>query len=418
MFSILTNLGPEVPIALFLMGIMGLRSKVWPKASVLINARPEKIFELIDVQDGKREDWGQTKTLTELVDVQRQHFRKTYTTTLTSGEPRSSSAMFSVRQRQPNAHLEIQREGLEGRSLNNELLSQYYDLTPEGEATRLTMTYEWGPRPLLAQLMARADLWGGAFRLKSMAENGTANNKPFQWITAGVAALTGLLSLIAFATFLGWSAAALLIVALFVHEFGHLLAYRMIGQPWGRMVFLPFVGAMAIPRMNYDSQGQVVFAALMGPGFSTLLALACAVQLTFAEQINGYIALLGLITIALNLFNLLPVEPLDGGIALRSVLNKVLGQRARFGLIGIGVAILGVGIAFSQLVLMIFGGLAIALNFNKRKIDAGLTPMPRWHVGVSLLSYVGLIVGYLALLFPFQDREVILEAVKSITNLG
>ena len=43
--------------------------------------------------------------------------------------------------------------------------------------------------------------------------------------------------------------------------------------------------------------------------------------------------------IGLNLFNLLPVEPLDGGVALRSVLAKLMGAHARFGLLAIGVLI-------------------------------------------------------------------------------
>lgn len=416
MFSILSNLGPEIPVALFLMGIMGLRAKVWPKASVVIKADPASVFEMIDVEHGKREDWGRTTTLTEMVDPERGTFRKTYSTSLTTGEVRNSSALFSVRAREIGKRLEIQREGLEGRSLNNELLSQTYELVPEGDATRLTTTYEWGPRPLLAQLVARADLWGGAYRLKALAETGVADNRAYQWITAAVAAVTGALSLVAFSMFLGWVASVMLIVALFVHEFGHLLAYRMIGQPWGRMIFLPFLGAIAIPRLHYSSQAQVVFSALMGPGFSMLLAVMCSLYAQYIDPDNAFIILLGVITILLNIFNLLPMEPLDGGIALRSVLNKVIGKYARFGLMAIGVAIAALGFALSQLVLIIFGVIAIAMNFRSRSIDAGLTSMSHWQVGASLAGYFGIIVGYIALLLSYKDLVSVFDTVKTVAS--
>ena len=416
MFSIFSNFGPEIPVALFLMGIMGLRAKVWPKASVLIKADAAAIFELIDVQHGKCEDWGRTTTLTEMVDPERGTFRKTYSTALTTGEVRHSSALFSVRQREPGKRLEIQREGLDGKSLNNELLSQTYELKQFGEATRLTTTYEWGPRPLLAQLVGRADLWGGAYRLKALAETGVADNKAYQWITAGVAAVTGAASLLAFSLFLGWVASVMLIVALFVHEFGHLLAYRMIGQPWGRMIFLPFLGAIAIPRLHYSSQAQVVFSALMGPGFSLLLAVLCSLYAQYVDPENTFVVLLGVITILLNIFNLLPMEPLDGGIALRSVLNKVFGKYARFALMAIGVAIAALGFAVSQILLIIFGVIAIAMNFRSRSIDAGLASLSRWQVGASLACYFGIIVGYIGLLMSYKDLLSVLDAVKTVTT--
>jgi Zn-dependent protease len=398
MYSIFANIGPEIPFSLFLMALLGLRAKVWPKASVFIRATPEAVFNLVDMIDGKREDWGRTSTHTELAEPARGIFRKTYTTTLTSGVAKSTSALFSIRSRQHADQLVVQREGLEGRSLNNELLSQSYMIKPHGAGCRLITTYEWGPRTLIAQIVARADLWGGAFRIKGLAETGRPVEWPYQVISAGVAVLTGLLSLAAFAVFLGWWASAMIIFALFIHELGHLLAYRLMGQPWGRMIFLPFLGAMAMPKLPFDSQGQSVFAALMGPGFSILLALACAFQIVLGQPVNTMLAVLGLITTALNIFNLLPVEPLDGGVALRSVLTKYMGKSARYGLMAIGLALAGVGIFMSQLLLVIFGGIAILFNIKDRTIDAGLSPLSRLQVVITFWAYVCMVTAYITLL--------------------
>jgi Zn-dependent protease len=404
MFSLISSIGPEIPLSLFLMSLLGLRAKVWPKASLFIRTAPEKLFELLDVADGKREDWGRTTTFTELADAERRIFRKTYTTTLASGVTRDMSALFSVRRHQSPQHLEIQREGLEGKSLNNELLAQRYEITPEADGSRLTLQYEWGPRPLIAQILARADLWGGIYRLRGLAERGVPEDRPFQIISAVVAIATGALSFGAFAMLVGGAASGILIAALFVHEFGHLLAYRLMGQPWGRMVFLPFLGAMALPRLRFDSQGQAVFAALMGPGFSVLLALLCTMYAaTFLDGGSKFIVLLGLISTALNIFNLLPVEPLDGGVALRSVLGKLMGRHARFGLIAVGLIIAGAGFIWSQILLVVFGGIAVFLNLRSRVIDGGLAPLSRFQVTVSFFCYCSLVATYVTL-FVFYVR--------------
>ncbi len=91
-----------------------------------------------------------------------------------------------------------------------------------------------------------------------------------------MALVTGVVSLYTFVIAFGWIIAPLLVVALLIHEYGHLLAYRLIGQPWGRLVFLPFLGAIAVPRMGFATQGQIVFAAMMGPAFSVIVPLLCA----------------------------------------------------------------------------------------------------------------------------------------------
>jgi Zn-dependent protease len=143
--------------------------------------------------------------------------------------------------------------------------------------------------------------------------------------------------------------------------------------------------------------------------------VACVLYAQYIDAENNIMILLGVITIMLNIFNMLPMEPLDGGIALRSVLNKVFGRYARFGLIAIGAAIAGFGLVMSQIVLVIFGGLAIAMNFRKRSIDAGLTSMSHRQVGVSLASYFGIIACYIGLLLSYRDVISVVEAVKAAT---
>jgi Zn-dependent protease len=217
-------------------------------------------------------------------------------------------------------------------------------------------------------------------------------------ITAGVAALTGVVTFATFAFAFGVVVAVLLGAALLIHEFGHLLAYRLIGQPWGRLVFLPFLGAVAVPRIGFTGQGQLVFAALMGPGFSVAVPAAAAVYVHAGLPAGEIAVAAGLVVCALNLFNLLPVEPLDGGIALRSVLARISGKYARFGLIAIGAAIAAIGWQIEQVLLLVFGGVAILANLRPRIIDPGLEPLSRLQVSIAAFAFMAIVGAYAVLI--------------------
>ncbi len=410
MFSIFSSIGPEIPFSLILLALMGLRFKVNPHVRLWIKSNPDKLFDLVDMQDGKSENWGRTVTSTRCLDAARQIYQKTYTTTLTTGVQQSFEAQFSIEERAAPHTLQIKREGLEGRSLNNELLHQVYAIAPGNGGSHLDITYNWGPRPLIAQLLARADLWGGIYRIKSLAETGRANERPYQLISAGVAVVTGVVSFAAFAILLDVVWATLIISALFIHEFGHLLAYRLMGQPWGRMVFLPFLGAIAMPRLPFNTQGQAVFAALMGPGFSVILALICTMPMLLWGEVEKYAIVAGLVAVYLNIFNLLPVEPLDGGVALRSVLSRLLGNWARFGLMATGAVIVLAGLYFSQIIIVIFGGIAILANLKSRTIDAGMQPLSTLQVCISFFGYVAILTAYLELAQFFGDQLLLITA--------
>ena len=425
MFSIFTHMGPEVPLTVFLLLLLAFRMKVTPRVSLWINISPEKLWPLLAVQDGKLENWGRTTILTELVDATTQTYRKVFTTTIGNAQSRQFQALFRVTENIENRSLELTRADLEGKSERNELLRLTHKLMPENAGTRLDTIYYWGPRPFLAQLLARADLWGGAYRIKGQAETGKPNERPYQIISAAITLVTMFVTLGTFAAMIGLALASkigtypavimglsvggLLIAALFVHEFGHLLAYKLIGQPWGRMVFLPFLGALAMPRLPFESQGQSVFAALMGPGVSVILGFACALPYFFGQPLHPILAILGLMTAGINIFNLLPAEPLDGGVALRSVLARLIGSKASWGLITIGVLITGLGLFYEQIGLILFGGTAILANIKPRKIDAGLTPLSSLQLCISAFAYVSIISAHVTFLNIFLAHGHLLK---------
>ena len=329
-----------------------------------------------------------------LIDPATQTFRMRYVTTLSTGMEQVSTADFRVAEHNEPNRLVLDRAGLDGKSENNQLMRIEADLASEGSGTRCRLAYHWGPRPLIAQLLARADLLGTVYRLKNYAETGEAEGWSDTLITLAVAAATGLVTLVGFGLWFGLETAIILVAALLVHEFGHLLAFRLIGQPWGRMVFLPFLGALAVPRLAYDTQAQSVFSALMGPAFSLVIPGLATLALFNGAGSAPLLITVAMVSVALNLFNLLPVEPLDGGVALRSIFAGLFGDKARFGLLLVGAVILAVGIYIKQPLFLIFGGLSILANFKPRLIDHGLAPLSRLETAISIFSFVAIVSVY------------------------
>ena len=120
-------------------------------------------------------------------------------------------------------------------------------------------------------------------------------------------------SIAAYAWAWGWTFAIGLVGLLFVHEMGHVVALRHRGVRAGAPVFLPFLGAFVRLKESPRSVYIEAESALAGPYAGTLGAFAVllAANGTGSEMLRG-LAFTGFL---LNLFNLLPVIPLDGGRA-------------------------------------------------------------------------------------------------------
>jgi Zn-dependent protease len=398
------QIGPEIPLILVLMALFGLRARVNVGVSLFVKASPERLWEIVNPTDGKTDNWGRINIVSRRIEGPGEIYEMTYSGPGAGGAVRSFQAKFGVSEREPLRRLVMVREGLQGRSVNNELLEIHHEIMPVTGGSRLSTRYVWGPRLLLAQLLARTDLWGGAYRLKGLAETGKPDEKAYFWINMMMALVTGLMTLVTFGFMLGMNFAIILVLALVVHEFGHLLAFRLVGQPWGRLVFLPFLGAVAVPRLPFESQAQSVFSALMGPGISAVMALLCLIPLAWGWHDAALFAIIGIITAGLNVFNMLPAEPLDGGVALRSVLARIMGAQAWLGLMALGVAIAIAGYFTGQLVLMLFGGLAVLANLRARKIDTGLAPLSTLQVCIAIFGYVAIAAAHYTLLFRFFDQ--------------
>jgi len=128
-------------------------------------------------------------------------------------------------------------------------------------------------------------------------------------------------SVAAYAGVFGWPYAVGFVALLLRHEMGHYLAARQRGLEVGAPTFIPFVGAWIELKdrpMNAETEAYV---AIAGPLAGTAAALAC--YFLARSQHSMLLLALSYSGFFLNLFNLIPLPPLDGG-RLSSVISTRL----------------------------------------------------------------------------------------------
>ena len=132
-----------------------------------------------------------------------------------------------------------------------------------------------------------------------------------KWGKLTTTAGTMLLSLVLYATVWDWPYAAGFIALLFAHEMGHFMAARRCGLDVGAPTFIPFVGAW-IELKNQPSTVEIeAYVAMAGPIVGTVAAIA--VYLWGRSTDTPVLLAIAYAGLFLNLFNLLPLAPLDGG---------------------------------------------------------------------------------------------------------
>ena len=113
---------------------------------------------------------------------------------------------------------------------------------------------------------------------------------------------------------------SMLVGVLFFHELGHFLVMKLFGYKNMSMLFIPFIGAMVSGKKKVYSQIESSLMIMAGPVPGIILGYflmdyGLATDVDFASQV-------GAILILLNVMNLIPLDPLDGGQLLRTLYFK------------------------------------------------------------------------------------------------
>ena len=128
---------------------------------------------------------------------------------------------------------------------------------------------------------------------------------------------TMLVSIAAYSLIWGWKFALGFVLLLLVHEMGHVIQLRREGIEASAPMFIPFLGAAVMAKSLGDNATAEARVGLAGPILGTLGALAL-LPVASATDAPFWYALI-FTGLFLNLFNLLPVVPLDGGRAMAAL---------------------------------------------------------------------------------------------------
>jgi Zn-dependent protease len=223
---------------------------------------------------------------------------------------------------------------------------------------------------------------------------------------------TALVSVAAYSLFWGWQFAAGFVVLLFVHEMGHVIQLRREGIKASTPMFIPFLGAAIFSRSLGDNALAEARVGLAGPVLGSLGAAAVAVVGTLTG--SDLLLALAYVGFLINLFNLLPVLPLDGGRAMAAMAPWMwfVGFAA---LIPLALFLHG---SFIILLILVFGGREVWRRWQLRKTRsleqaAYYRVAPRHRVLVGAV-YIGLIV---ALAFGMEQTHILMSAGHSFRSI-
>jgi len=114
-----------------------------------------------------------------------------------------------------------------------------------------------------------------------------------------------------------WQAIAWLIVIIFIHELGHYLAMKIFKYKDLTIFFIPLLGAVAGGSKEKISQKEKAVVLLAGPLPGIIIGML--IFFIANDQNNYFLLRLSYAFVLLNVLNLLPIYPLDGGQLLKTL---------------------------------------------------------------------------------------------------
>jgi Zn-dependent protease len=201
---------------------------------------------------------------------------------------------------------------------------------------------------------------------------------------------TALVSVVLYSLVFGWWFAVGFVLLLFVHEMGHVIQLRREGIKATAPVFVPFLGAVVGMKQMPDDALAEARVGLAGPILGTAGAAVC---FAIAEATDSsMLRALAYVGFMLNLINLVPMTPFDGGRAMAAMAPVMW----FVGLGGMVFLLLVTHISF-LLIFVLFGGYDTYRRWKLRKTGSlqqaayyRVSPRARLLVGVV---YLGLIVA-------------------------
>ena len=199
-------------------------------------------------------------------------------------------------------------------------------------------------------------------------------------------------SVAAYSFVFGWAFAVGFVLMLLVHEMGHVIQLRREGVKASAPMFIPFLGAVISARSLGENALAEARVGLAGPILGSIGSAACI--LIWHATGNELFRALAFVGFFLNLFNLLPVVPLDGGRAMAAM--------APWMWVAGFVAMLPLVVVFHNpimLLIIVFAGVETYRRLQQRKAGGAeqqayykVRPLDRALVAAVYLSLIALLV--------------------------
>lgn len=206
-----------------------------------------------------------------------------------------------------------------------------------------------------------------------------------------------------------WQFALVLIAVLVVHEYGHVWAMKRAGLKTKGFYLIPFVGGVAIGD-RAKTHWQQVYIAMMGPCFG--LVMSVSFYLLYLVTDSHYVGLLASVSALINIFNLLPVLPLDGGQVVKSIVFSGRSYTPYVLLLISSAAFFALAVHFGLTFLAFFIVLGVVdlvfswREFKHQSISAmdkyGCVFSTAWYV-LSIAAFVGIIYAIAATGLPGSE---------------
>lgn len=212
------------------------------------------------------------------------------------------------------------------------------------------------------------------------------------WFTVITTGLTALI----YAQLFGWAFGVGIVLLILVHESGHVVVARAMGLPVTLPVMIPFLGAFVSMKQQPRSVAQESVMAIGGPILGTVAAGLCylgylATPDSSTGQLLRALAYFGFL---INLFNLVPVTPLDGGRVL-SLLSKWFNVAGLVVAAGLLLYEMSVGTTVSPVLflVLIFGAFSTFQRFRSTALNPAYYAVDaRTKLTIGLL-YLGLLLA-------------------------
>jgi Zn-dependent protease len=192
----------------------------------------------------------------------------------------------------------------------------------------------------------------------------------------------------------GWKFAAGFVLCILIHELGHTVACVLYGMRASAPIFVPYMGAVILLRQNPPNAKVEAVIGIAGPVGGLVATLAC-----FGWYLKTHSELSASLTqfsALINLLNLIPIHPLDGGRIARGIANQSWGLVALF---IVALFSLAPRLGIRQGVLIVVAALTAVGTFRTmqaKQIQRGeyfnQSAVEGWTMGIAYVALAGVLM--------------------------